>query len=191
MCLICLQDSAPAAAPPILPLGPFFSFPAASSVATSATPPPPGDEYLFVSQDYTTSCVEIQDGIPVGKDCPIDSQPVSMFRPFCSKCPDSYNKFEIKSGSSSLWVIPDIGRLNEFQAGQWFSWAIGDCNPVLLQSFGSMLYVLCGVGGSEWQVTVYVVNITSGDTTMISISTNSVVNPNVGALFVKTSSQIR
>ena len=129
--------------------------------------------------------MEIRDGPPVSEDCPIDSQPKSMLRSFCSKCPDSYNKYEIKSGSSSVWIIPDVDRLNVFQAGKWSLWEIGGCDPLLLQSFGSMLYVLCSVGDSEHRVTVYVVDVAAESTTMIPISTNSVVNPNVGAFFMK------
>ena len=129
--------------------------------------------------------MEIRDGLPVSENCPIDSQPRSMLRPFCNKCPDSYNKYEIKSGSSSVWLIPDVDWLNVFQAGTWSMWEIGGCNPLLLQSFGSMLYVLCSVGDNEHRVTVYVVDVTAESTTMIPISTNSVVNPNVSAFFMK------
>lgn len=67
-------------------------------------------------------------------------------------------------------------------------WKIGSCDPLLLQSFGSKLYVLCNIGSSERRVTVYVVDVTASGPQkpdMTTVPTRSLVNPNVAAFFVK------
>ena len=154
----------------------------------AATSTMPVGEYLFMSQDYSTHCLEIDevDGISRAS-CPLQG---SKLRPFCSKCPDSYNKYTVNSNTSLYFVIPDVGRLNIFLAGEWFPTKIDSCDPFWLQSFGSKLYVLCSIGGRERRVTVYVVDMTASGPWvphMITVesTTGSLFNPNVAAFFVE------
>ena len=143
-----------------------------------------------MTKDYNAHCVVIGDGAPIDKHYPIPQQPTSVLRPFCGSCSDSYNTYEVESGTSSYWTIPDQGRLNVFQGDKWVVWMINDCYPLLLRSFGSILYVLCSVRDSEQQAAVYNVNVTEHVTEQMPDMTRiqmSQVNPNVAAFFMEDS----
>ena len=150
----------------------------------------PTGKYLFVTKDYNAHCLEIGDGAPIDKHYPIPQQPTSALRQFCGSCSDSYNTYKVESGTSSYWTIPDQGRLNVFLGDKWVVWMINDCYPLLLRSFGSILYVLCSVGDSEQQAAVYTVNVTEHVTEQMPDMTRiqmSQVNPNVAAFFMEDS----
>ena len=149
----------------------------------------PTGKYLFVTKDYNAHCLEIGDGAPIDKHYPIPQQPTSALRQFCGSCSDSYNTYEVKCGTSSHWTIPDQGRLNVFLGDKWVVWMINDCYPLLLRSFGSIVYVLCSVGDSDHQAAVYNVNVTEHVTRMPDMTRiqMSQVNPNVAAFFMEDS----
>ena len=166
-------------------IGPYLPFTVGIARFILAQEYSPTGKYLFVTKDYNSHCVEIRDSVPNGKHYPIPQQPTTALRQFCGNCSDSYNTYEVESGTSSYWIIPDQGRLNVFQGDKWVVWMINDSYPLLLRSFDSILYVLCSVGDSaKQQATVYTVNVTQQmpDITPIQLSR---VNPNVATFFME------
>ena len=140
-------------------------------------------------QDYNAQCLQVsEDGGYPSKYYPLS--PASQVRRFCGECHDSYNILTVNSGSSPYYVIPDVGSLKVLREGQWSQCNISDCDPLLLHSSDTQIYVLCRFASSDSQVITFTVNLTAcpsvlPDKVMISVSEIiSSINPKVGAFFV-------
>lgn len=143
--------------------------------------------YCIVPPDYTARCLEVDNN----RDITTAIYPLHMvpqIRPFCGKCPDSYNSLTVNISASPYFVIPDVGSLNVLRAGQWFRWMIGNCDPFVLYSVETQIYVLCRFVSTDRQVVVYTINLEANQTTAPSVVTIAIsisIQSNASAFFMK------
>ena len=140
-------------------------------------------------QDYNARCLQVpEEGRITGKNYPLS--PTSQVRPFCGECHDSYNMLTVNTGSSPYYVIPDVGSLNVLREGQWSRWNISNCDPLLLHSSGSKIYIVCSFASTDIRIQTFIVDLevgppTATENTMILVgNTVSSINPKVSAFFV-------